>query len=229
VTNLSLLPVPARDVIDAAVAALDASRVDIDDAVGECLADAATLIVHRGPGSGCGARCGIWTVDQRLVGYVEEGEHSYVRAGLIADTDGRVLGERRAVHRRDIQRAARDHPELTVWAAESSLCWVTAEDRVLATLRYTWPRELVEFPPPTRTWSLTISRPQCSITDGAVTIAVGRAMKHSKLPGFWGWLRGERALTTALTLQADLDLDQRVVAMLAILEYIGPPKCENDD
>ncbi len=117
--------------------------------------------------------------------------------------------------------------------------WVAAGDRVLATFP---PKseedketdfEIIELFAPARRWSLQVKdKPPTSgafmafaqVMDGDVVVAYGRAVGPAKR-----WLWGDTTLTTALSLHPDLDLDQRVVVLLAMLRWIGPPTTVYDD
>ena len=190
------------------MACLDPSLVG-SHATGVGIADAPILIVHRGEHQNLSDRCGIWTVDRRLVGYVGPGPLSQWVVGRVDDAAGRLLGERLSQRPRS-------------WRLALPPDSVMSGSRLLATIRYIRGRTEIELSPSARSWTFGLRRGWCTVTDGEVVLATGRRRRTR-----WSWLVGKEP-TTALTLHPTLDLDQRVVILLLVIGSLGPPDAEPD-
>jgi hypothetical protein len=205
---------PSRDAIDRALGGLQVP-LNTGCAPGVSVADGLILIAHRGAHQGLSERCGIWTVDQRLVGYA--GPHSswlggrvaLVGAGQLTDADGRPpLAEHRK-RPRDPGRRFR----LGGWLDEV----VTDGSRRLATIRYDWIGTIIEPAPPSNSWRFQVRQNRCSVSEGGIVLATG----HRTRQGGRMWSSEEP--TTAIALHPKLDLDQRAVILLVALGCLGPP------
>ena len=198
---------PSRDEIDRALACLDPSLAG-SHATGVGIADAPILVVHRGDHQNLSDRCGIWTVDRGLVGYVGTSAQSQWVVGRVDDAAGRLLGERVS--------------QLRSWHQALSTDCVMSGSQLLATIRYIRGRTEIELSPSTRSWTGGERRGWYTVTDGEVVLATGRRRRTR-----WSFLVGKEP-TTALTLHPTLDLDQRVVVLLLVIGLLGPPDAEPD-
>jgi hypothetical protein len=191
--------VPSIELINDTVARLDGSLVDAGGTVGKALRDAPVVVAHTGARQRYGAPCGLWLVDQRRVGHVEANGHARWAAGLLADTDGRVLAELQK-RRRKVVAAVRGESEL-------------------ARIVTSWRGETIELATPARPWPMRWRRRShdLAIFDGEALLACGTARRVRIM-----W-RDNREHTTAIWLRHDLTLDERAVVLLALLHRLGPP------
>ena len=145
---------PSRDVIDRVLASLESSSVG-GGATGAGIGDAAILIVCRGSDQPYyGGWAGIWTVDQRLVGYIGPSDYTHHAAGQLTDPDGRLLSERRVRPRKPRGRL------IPISRAEPV---VTNGHRILAKLRSSWRAITIEPPPPAKPWLCRCQRGTWSV------------------------------------------------------------------
>jgi hypothetical protein len=194
---------PSREMIDKALSRLRYPPA-ADRIIGEGLRDATTVLAHRAANQRHIAACGIWLVDQRRVGHVEVNSHTRWFAGRLADAEGQVLAERQ--HRSH-------HVDVVV-----------QDGRELAEVRDTW-RALqceIELATPAR-WSPGIWGGCRTLNHGDTVVACGRETDH------WAsWFRDNRQRTTAIWLHPELSLDERAVALLVLLRFLGPPYSSPD-
>ncbi len=194
---------PRRSPIERALSHLDLSFVD-SDATASGIADAAVLVVSSGATQHYSDPCGIWTLDGHLVRCVRPSERPGPTVGQVADTAGRLLGQR---------LVPRSEPEV-----------VTNGQGLLATIRYGRGAVTIEQPPPAASWSCRYRyRPGIwTVSSGDLVIAAGRATQSRMRWLLWD----DMELTTVITLHPALDLDQRVVILFVLLTFLGPPTGE---